>query len=405
MSVYFYVHYFPAHEPPVQNGVVRAVHGLVSSLAKCGEAITLLSEGPQTEQIQTATGYQHRCFANSRSHPSTHLAPDLIQFVQQRLTPQDLVILNGGFHLNVYALAKLLKQHNIPYVVAPHLTYDRYMFAKSRTRKYPYWYLCEKATLQNASAVQVLDQSQAIWLRRRGITTPIITVQNGFAPTDIPAKSSLSWRTNADQRAQLLFFGRLCRHIKGLDLLLEALAQFNAPNRPHLTLQGPEVGDRQILEAQTQALKIDDRVNFCSPEYASTPAAIMAQYDIVCLPSRSEGFGLTALEAMLAGRVLLVSEHAGIATHIRASGCGIVVKPNAESIHAGLVELLNCRHQWASMGLRGREYAIQHLSWQQIALAARQTYSTFTPIPPERQSASPTSNKAKWSEKALAAQR
>ena len=77
---------------------------------------------------------------------------------------------------------------------------------------------------------------------------------------------------------------------------------------------------------------------------------------------------------MLAGRVLLVSEVAGIAPHVQASGCGVIVAPTVAAIRQGLVELLERRSEWKEMGLKGREYALEHLRWNNIAFAALQQY-------------------------------
>jgi glycosyltransferase involved in cell wall biosynthesis len=375
MTIYLYVQYFPLAHDPIRNGVVKAVHGLAAGLAACGESVTVISEGSQAATLQTPFGYMHRCFRTAHAKPSFQLAPDLQRFIKQQITDQDLFILNGGFHLNVYALARSLTAQGIPYVMAPHLSYDQPMFAKSPYRKHLYWYLCERYVLQSAQAVQVLDRRQAVWLNQRGITTSILEVQNGFEPQAIVPGLSRPWRS-ADHPAQLLFFGRLCTHIKGLDLLLRAFAGLENPAyaAPELVLQGPDPGDRPRLMQIAQSLGVDDRVQFRAPDYVTPPPQIMAQSDIVCLPSRSEGFGLAALEGMLAGRVLLVSETAGIAKHVLASRCGVVVKPNPESIQAGLNWLLQCRDEWPAMGWRGQQQAIAHLPWRQIAQQARPQY-------------------------------
>ena len=89
-----------------------------------------------------------------------------------------------------------------------------------------------------------------------------------------------------------------------------------------------------------------------------------------CLPSRFEGFGLAALEAMLAARVLLVSERAGIARHVAASGCGVAVAPTVEGVREGLDRLLRRREHWREMGLAGRRHALRHLRWLRLVGAA-----------------------------------
>jgi glycosyltransferase involved in cell wall biosynthesis len=196
---------------------------LAAGLAACGESVMVLSEGPQSAIVETGFGYWHRCFARLNHNPSFCLAPELSAFIQQTITTQDLVILNGGFHPSVHACAQLLNAQTIPYVMAPHLSYDNSMFAKSPCRKHFYWYLWERQVLRSARAIQVFDQRQATWLQQRGIAAPTLEVANGFDPKTIVPRSSLSWRSTS-QPAQLLFFGRLSTYIKGLDLLLQAFA-------------------------------------------------------------------------------------------------------------------------------------------------------------------------------------
>ena len=111
-----------------------------------------------------------------------------------------------------------------------------------------------------------------------------------------------------------------------------------------------------------------------APDYDNSASSIIAQYDIFSLPSRLEGFANSALEAMLAGRVLLVSEIDGIAPHVIASDCGVVVKPDISDIKAGLTKLLHRRSQWQEMGVRGRDYVLKHLNWNNIAAKTLETY-------------------------------
>jgi glycosyltransferase involved in cell wall biosynthesis len=73
--------------------------------------------------------------------------------------------------------------------------------------------------------------------------------------------------------------------------------------------------------------------------------------------------------------VLLVSERAGVARHVRAAGCGIAVPPSVEGIAEGLRSLLERRSSWSLMGERGRSYALQRLQWKSIAADALAGYA------------------------------
>jgi glycosyltransferase involved in cell wall biosynthesis len=370
MHIYLYLKSF-AQNSHQRDGITKAVHGLAVGLVACGMKVTVLSEGPQVAWCDMPEGYSHRCFLHETNSPSPRLSSGLKAFVEQCVTATDVMVLNGGFHLSVFAFSRFLKRQGVPYIVAPHLNYDAQMFRKTSWLKHPYWHLMEATMLKQALAIQVLDRRQTNVLRNRGILSPIIEVQNGFEGTEVVSESELTWQTDSEQPAKLFFLGRLSIHTKGLDLLLDAVGglskAMSSQALPQLLLKGNDVGDNGRLLEQIRHLGLEGQVALGPGDYHTPPTVLMAEHNVLCLPSRSEGFGLVALEGMLAGRVLLVPECSGIAAHVLASGCGVVVTPDVPSIQAGLQWLLSRRSQWKQMGLQGRNYALKHLQWEVIA--------------------------------------
>jgi glycosyltransferase involved in cell wall biosynthesis len=226
--------------------------------------------------------------------------------------------------------------------------------------------------LNQACAVQLLDKRHAEWLHRLNIKTSIIEVPNGFSLADVHPESTLSW--NEDGVPKFLFLGRLDAYNKGLDILLNAFAQLTEVPEWKLTIQGPDWGDLETLKQQAGQLGLSEQITFLEPDYNLSPSAIIAPYDVFCIVSRFEGFSLSAMEAMLAGRVLVVSDIAGIAPYVQASDCGVVVKPEPQAIKSGILSLLARRSQWKEMGLRGRQYILENLHWQKIAARAIEEY-------------------------------
>jgi glycosyltransferase involved in cell wall biosynthesis len=288
----------------------------------------------------------------------------------------ELVVLNGIFSPHLFTLSKILSRRSIPFIVAPHDPYHPAMFAKRPHIKWPYWYLFERSMLRGATAIQLLDERHREWLMRLGVHQPTFAAPNGFLPHEVPPARNLAW--SSSRGARLVFLGRLDAHNKGLDLLLSAFSDMRERRDLSLTLQGPDWGDRARLQHQAAQLGISDRVAFREPDYAQSSTEILSEFDVFCVPSRFEGFSLAALEAMLAGRVVLISDIAGIAPHVRESDCGVVVRADKDSVRRGLTELLERRSEWKAMGLRGRKYALEHLAWGQIAARALQRYAGFT---------------------------
>jgi glycosyltransferase involved in cell wall biosynthesis len=374
MRIFLYVNDYPiADVVGRQNGVTRAVHGFAAGLVRCGVEVIVLSEGALSARYLKEVGYLHYCFRQAKGLSGWSTSPDLLKFLVQAITPQDVLILNGGFHGNVSALAQHLQRFRMPYIMAPHLVYDDAMFRKRPYLKYPYWYWRELNLLRQAQAIQVLDPRHTQELQQRGIHRPVITVPNGIM---VDGALNRPIAPSDQQAASIFFLGRLSIQTKGLDLLLNAFANLRSDEqvKPMLVMQGDDVGDHQSLYQQIDQLNLRARVKLQDADYKTNPVQLMAAHDIVCLPSRTEGFGLVALEAMLAGRVLLVSENAGIAPHVEAAGCGVVVKPDQISIQTGLQWLLAQRANWSVMGQRGQDYALQYLQWPTIAQQAIHDY-------------------------------
>jgi len=381
MEVALYLKHFPANGAPLAGGTSIAVDGLAAGLAANGARVTVLCEGRERRTVGADGGYTIECFANARGYRTFTLAPELGRYVATRLTARgDMCLVNGMFHPGAYAMGRLLHRHGVPYVVAPHSTYNRAVFRKNAHLKWPYWYLFERGLLERAQAIQVFDASHGTWLRELGVATAFIESANGIAPGSVPAESQLRWSARGAP-ANLLFFGRIDADTKGLDLLLDACARVAAWADVRVTVQGPDGGDRAALEKRAARLAISDRAVFRGPDYERPPPQVIGEYDVLCLPSRSEGFGLTGLEAMLAARVLLVSERAGIARHVRASDCGIAVRPAVAGIEAGLRTLFGRRAKWREMGLRGRRYALTNLQWQDIARDVLAQYAALARRP------------------------
>ena len=374
MNVAFYHKHFPAAGTPLIGGTAIAVHGLASGLVRSGAEVAVLCEGTARSSHRSRAGYAIECFANGRRYRSFAAAPGLKRYAAGHLaTRQGLCLVNGMFHPGAYAMGRILREYGVPYIAVPHDPYDEAVFRRNGYLKWPYWYLFERRLLMRARAVQVLDIRHAAGLRRLGVDVPVIEAPNGVATDCVPAVSELRWRVQGEP-VRLMFLGRIDAYNKGLDVLLDAVARLAGRAAVRLTLQGPDWGDRLRLENRAAGRAIRDQVVFVGPDYERGSPRIIGEHDIFCLPSRFEGFGLAALEAMLAARVLLVSERAGIARHVQASGCGLTVQPTVDGIESGLLALIARRAEWPAMGLAGRRHALAKLQWNEIAAGLLEQY-------------------------------
>ncbi len=99
---------------------------------------------------------------------------------------------------------------------------------------------------------------------------------------------------------------------KGQDILLKALFQLREKRSKNVTVTFIGDGsDRRVLEAIADAYKFGDAVCFKGERDRNYIYSHLQEYDAMCHPSRSEGFGLTVAEGMAAGLPLLLTEGDG----------------------------------------------------------------------------------------------
>jgi glycosyltransferase involved in cell wall biosynthesis len=120
----------------------------------------------------------------------------------------------------------------------------------------------------------------------------------------------------------LLVLASLIRR-KGIDVLLDALA---SERNPGIVLwiagEGPE---RAALEAQAERLGLAARARFLGRR--EDAADLLAACDVYVLPSRREGLGVSALEAMAARRPVIATRVGGLADAVADERTGILVPP------------------------------------------------------------------------------
>ncbi|HET9071442.1 MAG TPA: glycosyltransferase [Acidimicrobiales bacterium] len=147
----------------------------------------------------------------------------------------------------------------------------------------------------------------------------------------------------------VLFVGRI-QPLKGLRVVVEALAGLQRaggrPARATLVVvggpSGPE-GPAELarIEARVAELGLGDRTRFVAPQPHEMLATYLRASDVCVVPSRSESFGLVALEAAACGVPVLASAVGGLVTLVEDGRTGYLLDPHdPRRWAAGLVELL-----------------------------------------------------------------
>lgn len=152
----------------------------------------------------------------------------------------------------------------------------------------------------------------------------------------------------------LVVVARLTRQ-KRVDLALRALPLLADQGVP-LTILG-DGAERAALEGLARKLGIAHRVRFLGAVPPTGVAEHLSTADAALFPAVSEGFGLAAAEALMAGvPVVACEDGGGVLSIVPATGAGRRVPPQAAAIARAVGELLADPDSHAAAELEGRRW-------------------------------------------------
>lgn len=167
------------------------------------------------------------------------------------------------------------------------------------------------------------------------------------------------------------------RHEKGMDILLKSFALL-LPRFPGLRLKiigdGP---DRETLHHLAGELSISDVITWAGEIPRKEAIRQMKNMDIVVIPSRFEGFGLTAIEAMALKKPVIASNTGGLPEIINDRETGWLVPPEDPiALAKALTELIDNPALREKLGAAGRRKVGEKFSFTTFARQIEALYAT-----------------------------
>ena len=201
--------------------------------------------------------------------------------------------------------------------------------------------------------------------RGRTVTIPSSVDPDSVAPR---AGRAATRRAHglADDVPLLLTLAALFRR-KGIDVLLHALSKLETREPAPRLWIGGEGPERAALEQLARSLGLGDRVVFLGRR--DDPGDLLAACDVFVMPSRQEGLGVAALEALAASRPVVASRVGGLADVIVHERTGLLVPPeDATALARALGRLLDDAPLREKLGTEGpRRIAEGWLPQQMVA--------------------------------------
>ncbi len=368
------LHVIPSYPPAVRyGGVVLATHGLCRALVAAGHAVDVFTtrvDGPRDLDVRAGA----RCdmdgvgvhYFDVPALRRWYWSPGLAAALACRAGGYDLVHVHTLFLHPTGAAARAARACSVPYVVSPRGMLVRELVARrSRRLKSAWLALAGRPLLERAAALHVTSERERRDVEAFGLALPPVeTVPNGIDAAPPPPRPR--------EAGLVLFLGRLSWK-KGLHCLLDAMARLSAAR---LVIAGhDDEGLQAGLAARVRDLGLEARVRFAGPVTPAQRADLYARAAVFVLPSLSENFANTVLEAMAAGCPVVVTRGVGLADEVARAGCGLVCDATPEDVASALAQTLGAPARAAAMGEAGRDAARERFAWPMVADAMTALYA------------------------------
>lgn len=384
------VHTSPLAQPGGGDagGMNVSIRALASALARAGVAVDVLTRAEHPEQppvVVVEPGFRVlHVDAGPRAPVPRRAFPDLVapfsvaaRRVLERCAP-DTSVLHANYWVSGAVGHRLKHELDLPLVTTFH-SLERVKAEVGLDDEIALRPRVEAEVVRCADLVIAATDDERTQLVRHYGADPdrVAIVHQGvdqalFAPGD---RATARRALGVGDHPVLLFVGRI-QPLKGVDLAVRALAELTDRHAVLVVVGGPSGpgGEAELgrLRDLVDELGLTARVRFVPPQPHDELARFYRAADVCVVPSRSESFGLVALEAAACGTPVVASNVGGLGVVVDHGVTGYLVDERDPRAFAESVERV-LHADRASMGAA----AVRHASvfrWSIAAARLRRHY-------------------------------
>ena len=355
---------------------------VANGLVAAGHEVTIAVGNPNCKDHYPLDPHIKLISIDSLFRSTTHRPPLRLQPGKLTTNHYDLVHLHALWSPILHKVSNWARKDKIPVIWSTHGMTAPWSMRHKWWKKLPAWWLYQRWDLAKAALLHATAGSEVEDIRRMGLKNKVVVAPLGV---NVPKKDKnstlqlqLTTRTNAntDSRRALLFVGRIYP-VKGLVNLIRAWSlvqdstRSTCSTRPQiqwkLRIVGPDqAGHLSCLKAEVQSLGLEGRVEFPGPKFGEELSQEYENCDCLVLPSFTENFGVTIVDALAHGKPCIASTFTPW-KELKDRCCGWWVSNEPELLAAAIHEMMSLsdaeRHK---MGARGRALVEEKYTWDAV---------------------------------------
>lgn len=365
------LHIAPSYYPTLRfGGPIQSVHLLNKALVNKGVKVDVLTTDAgqvidykitklqdykiDSERFYLIDGVRVK-YLSFIGYEHYNFSLQMLREIWKIIDNYDLVHITAVWNFPVLAgsLISILKKKL--YIISPRgVFHQEALSSKSVLSKKIYFHLFAKHYLKKVSAIHYTssvekEESEKILALRNSFIVPNGIDLNHISD-NISGDSIRKFGINESAKYSLIL-GRI-HPIKGFDLLIPAFSNIakvykdlylviaGNQSTPYIQSVNQLVTAKWNEDGSINQHELSERVIFTGEVTGADKWALYKNALMFVLPSYSENFGMSVVEAMACGCPVVISDKVGIYKEVEKADAGIIVKTDPESVEAGIRSLI-----------------------------------------------------------------
>ena len=311
---------------------------------------------------------------------------NLILWFLKNLRNYEVIHIHGIYRFPVDIAFIIAFLYRNKFVFSPHGSLDPYLFNRSDNKLIGFFlkkliHLILYYPLKNAFFHFTAEDEKRLCMLKNIVSKSFIIPPIAFEIKEIGIlnKNYLKSILKISKETFLIgYIGRL-HEKKNIDSLIKAFNKISLETKADIGLfiLGPGRKEyRNYLEKIIDATQ-NNKIFLFDQKPHSEIKKFMYGLDLYALPSHSENFGITIIEALSVGTPVLISDKVNIHQNIKNYNCGKIVKNDLNSIIAGLSELINNPKNLKLMKKNSFNFVKSEYSWDYIIPKYKKMYESL----------------------------
>lgn len=369
------LHIVPTYIPAwIYGGPIRSVHALCKNMVEMGHQVDVFTtniNGRGVSNVPLSSfveldGVRIKYFECNKFLKRIYYSSGMRASLVGEIRTYDVVHLHSVFLWPTWFAAKMCIKYKKPYILSPRgMLVNELIEKKNSIIKKLYIKFIESKNIKNAKFLHCTSNLEKLELQKVILKlSPIVVIANGLLEgTENKFNIKQNRAPYFPEGGYILYIGRI-NWKKGLDRIVEAMTYMSSGE---LVIAGNNDGYLEELMKKCSNLGLNHRVHFIGQVIGKDKESLIKNSALVVLPSYSENFGNTLIEAMSFGKCVACTPGVGLAEEIKLSEAGYILPESPKLMGIYMNQIMNDQGQLLQKGKNGQLLFINNFSWASLA--------------------------------------